>query len=285
MKVALWGFFMVLDVVYSMKREMLRRGLSRKTIKTYVFYVNKFLLFCRNKAPREFSKKDVREFLYYLQGMGLAGSSLNVAHNALRFMMIEILHKGMYLKIKFSKTPKRKPDFLTKEEVARVLLATKNEKHNLIVSLMYGAGLRVSEAIKLKSEDIDLTSMVGWVRKGKGRKDRPFIMPCLIKEKIARLCRQPGYLFPGRKGHLTAKSVQNIVEKAGKTAKIGKHIHPHMFRHSFTTHLLQEGEDVSTVQALLGHSHPETTLGYSHMACPKLINTKSPLDKLQKCRQ
>jgi len=239
---------MALDVVYSMKREMLRRGLSARTAKTYLFYVHKFLLFCRCKNPKEFSKKDVREFLHRLKDKGLAGSSLNVAHN---------------------------------EEVVRVLSAIKNEQHNLIVSLMYGAGLRVSEVIKLKSEDIDLDSMVGWVKRGKGRKDRPFIIPCAIKGKLAGLGKLQGYLFPGRKGHLTAKSVQNIVEKAGKAARIGKHIHPHMFRHSFTTHLLQEGEDVSTVQALLGHSHPETTLGYSHMAGPKLINTKSPLDSLK----
>jgi len=202
---------MALDVVYSMKREMLRRGLSARTAKTYLFYVHKFLLFCRCKNPKEFSKKDVREFLHRLKDKGLAGSSLNVAHNALRFMMIDILHKGMYLKIKFSKTPKRKPDFLTKEEVVRVLSAIKNEQHNLIVSLMYGAGLRVSEVIKLKSEDIDLDSMVGWVKRGKGRKDRPFIIPCAIKGKLAGLGKLQGYLFPGRKGHLTAKSVQNIV--------------------------------------------------------------------------
>lgn len=267
-----------MDLIYNMKREMLRRGLSRKTVETYLQYVKQFLLFCK-KPINKFSKKDVREFLYHMQRKDLAGSSLNVVHNALRFMMIEILHKGMYLKIKFSKIPKKKPEFLTKEEVRRILSAIDNEKHWLIVALMYGAGLRVSEVIKLKRKDLDLKNTIGWVRKGKGGKDRPFIIPECLKNRIQKIAGQY-YLFPGRNVHLTVKSVQNIVEKAGKKAKIGKHIHPHMFRHSFTTHLLQENEDISTVQVLLGHVHPETTLGYSHMAGAKLIKTKSPLDKL-----
>jgi site-specific recombinase XerD len=126
---------MGLDIVYNMKREMLRRGLSRKTVKAYLFFVQKFLLFMKDKEPKEFSKKDVRAFLYSLQDRDLAGSSLNVAHNALRFMMIDVLHKGMYLKIKFSKTPKKKPDYLTLEEIRMLLAVIQNEKHKLIVSL------------------------------------------------------------------------------------------------------------------------------------------------------
>lgn len=269
---------MVLDVVYNMKREMFRRGLSIKTINTYIFYVKKFLFFCKDKNPKKFSKKDVRNFLYYLQEKELAGSSLNVAHNALRFMMIEVLHKGMYLKIKYSKVPVKKSDFLTKDEIIRILSYIKNKKHNLVVSLMYGAGLRVSEVVKLKHEDLDFENMIGWVRKGKGGKDRPFIIPESLKEKLFSSNKNYEYLFPGRKGHLSARSVQSIVKEAGKKAGIRKNVHPHMFRHSFTTHLLQRGEDISKVQALLGHVHPETTLGYAHINCPKLISTKSPLD-------
>lgn len=85
-------------------------------------------------------------------------------------------------------------------------------------------------------------------------------------------------MFPGRKGSLTVKSVQELVKKAGLKANLKKHIHPYMFRHSFTTHLLESGLDVSSVQSLLGHNRPETTLGYSHALRPKLINIKSPLD-------
>lgn len=272
---------MAIDVIYSMKREMLRRGLSVKTVKTYLYYVKQFLLFCKDKPPERFSKKDVREFLYKLQNKDLAGSTLNVAHNALRFMMIDILHKGMYLKIKFSKVPRKKPDFLIREEIKQVLSVIKNEKHWLIVALMYGAGLRVSEVVKLKIKDFDMNNLIGWVRQGKGGKDRPFIIPENLKEKINSVMQlSKNYLFPGRNSYLTVRSVQNIVRDAGVKSGIKKHIHPHMFRHSFTTHLLQNNEDIATVQALLGHVHPETTLSYSHIAKPKLINTKSPLDSL-----
>jgi len=272
---------MVLDILYNMKREMFRRKLSNKTIQTYMFYVKKFLDHNKKKDPKKFSKKDVREFLYYLQEKGLSGSSLNVAHNALRFMMIETLHKGMYLKIRFSKIPRKKPNFLTKEEIKKLLSVIKNEKHYLIVALMYGAGLRVSEVAKLKPEAFDLENLIGWVRNGKGGKDRPFIIPESLKIKIIKQIKNNKiYLFSGRNNHISTKSIQMIVANAGKNAKIKKHVHPHMLRHSFTTHLLQDDEDIATVQTLLGHVNLETTIGYSHIVKPKLINTKSPLDKL-----
>lgn len=271
---------MQIDVLYNMKREMLRRKLSPRTVKTYLFWVNKFLLANKNKQIKQFSKKDVREFLYKLEERDLAGSSLNVAHNALRFMMIEILHKACYLKIKYSKIPEKKPEYLTKEEVRKILDVIKNPKHELLVSLMYGAGLRVREVTRLKVGDLDFSEDIGWVKGGKGNKDRPFIIPQKIKQELKDMCKKETYwLFKGRNGALSTKSVQEIVKQAGKKAQIQKNIHPHMFRHSFTTHLFEAGVDVTSVQSLLGHVNPETTLGYSHMIKPKLIAIKSPLDE------
>jgi integrase len=264
-----------MDVLYNMKREMLRRGLSPKTVKTYLHYVKQFLLFCCGKEPRQFSKKDVREFLYGLQEKGRSGSTLNVAHNALRFMMIEVLHKGMYLKLKYSKTAKKKPGCLTKTEIRRLLDAINNPTHRLIVALMYGAGLRVGEVVRLRPEDVDIGRGIGWVRQGKGRKDRPFIVPQVLEEGI--LGRMDGnYLFPGRNGHISVRSVQEIVRRAGQ--KIGRRVHPHMLRHSFTTHIM-EYEDASTVQGLLGHAQLRTTLHYTHSKRARLVSARSPLEK------
>ena len=269
----------MIDIIYNMKREMLRRKLSPRTVNTYLFWVNKFLLANKDKDIREFSKKDVREFLYMLEEKDVSGSTLNVAHNALRFMMIEVLHKSMYLKIRYSKTPVRVAEYLTKEEINRILNVIDNPKHKLLVSLMYGAGLRVREVTHLKVTDFSFEENIGWVRGGKGNKDRPFIVPQKIKNDLMNLCEKKiCWLFPGRNGALTTRSVQEIVKQAGKKAKIKKHIHPHMFRHSFTTHLLESGIDVTSVQALLGHVRPETTLGYAHMVRPKMIAIKSPLD-------
>ena len=272
---------MTIDILYNMKREMLRRKLSPRTVKTYLFHVNKFLLANKDKEIKQFYKKDVREYLYKMQEKGLSGSSLNVIHNALRFMMIEILHKSFYLKIKYSKTPKRKPQYLTKEEVKAILNQLENPKHKLLVSLMYGAGLRVREVTRLKTEDFSFNENIGFVRGGKGNKDRAFIIPQKIKKELQELIKEKNYfIFEGRKGALTTASVQQIVKKAGLKANLKKHIHSHIFRHSFTTHLLQFGNDISSVQTLLGHTNPTTTLGYSHINNPKLISTKSPLDSI-----
>jgi len=263
-----------------MKKEMLRRKLSPRTVKTYLQYVKMFLLANKDKEPKEFSKKDVREFLYKMEEKEVSGSTLNVAHNALRFMMIDVLHKSMYLKIKYSKVPTRKPEYLTKEEVHKVLSVIDNPNHNLLVSLMYGAGLRVREVTHLKVDDFSFEENIGWVRGGKGNKDRPFIIPETIKNDLINMCKNEKYwLFVGRDGPLSVKSVQTIVEISGKKAKLKKHVHPHMFRHSFTTHLLESGIDIVSVQTLLGHTRPETTLGYSHTIKPKMISIKSPLDE------
>lgn len=271
---------MTVDVLYNMKREMLRRKLSPRTVKTYLQYVKKFLIANKDKHPKEFSKKDVRAFLYKMEEQDVSGSTLNVAHNALRFMMIDVLHKACYLKIRYAKTPVRKPEYLTKEEINKILSVITNEKHNLLVSLMYGAGLRVREVTRLKVTDFSFEENIGWVKSGKGNKDRPFIIPQKIKNQLKQHCEEEKHwLFPGRKGALTIKSVQELVKKVGEKAKIKKHLHPHMFRHSFTTHLLESGVDVVSVQTLLGHVRPETTLGYSHTIRPKMIAIKSPLDE------
>lgn len=272
---------MVVDVLYNMKREMLRRRLSPRTVKTYLQYAKLFLLSNKDKSPKEFSKKDVREFLYKLEQRDVSGSTLNVAHNALRFMMIEVLHKACYLKIRYAKIPLRQPEYLTKEEVKKILGVISNEKHKLLVSLMYGAGLRVNEVVHLKVMDFSFSENIGWIRGGKGNKDRAFIIPRILRDELINRCEQEQYwVFPGRKGPLTSKSVQLIVEKASLKAGIKKHVHPHMFRHSFTTHLFNSGADIVSVQTLLGHSRPETTLEYSHAKSHKMFNLSSPLDEL-----
>ncbi|MBI5390976.1 tyrosine-type recombinase/integrase [Candidatus Woesearchaeota archaeon] len=268
-----------MDVLEAMKKEMLRRKHSHRTVMTYLFYIRKFLQFCP-KDPRQFSKKDCREFLEHFMGDDIAGSTLNVALNALRFMMEEVLRKSMRLGLRYSKTPKSLPVCLSKDEVKRLIAGIQNPKHKLLVSLMYGAGLRVSEVVKLKPCDIDVEQHVGWVRHGKGDKDRPFILPICLKEQIKQAMENTIYLFPGAKhSHLSSRSVQEIVKKAARKAGIEKHIHPHTLRHSFATHIIEAGHDVTAVQSLLGHNEARTTMGYLHMAKPKLISISSPLDE------
>jgi len=270
-----------MDVIENMKREMFRRKLSPRTIKTYLEYVRKFLLFCK-KEPKKFSKVDIKYFLDQYACRGASGNTINVVNNALRFMMVEVLRKSLRLNIRYSKKPKCLPTVLTKEEALMLINSITNAKHRLMVSLMYGAGLRVSEVLKLKKENLDLENNFGWVRRGKGNKDRPFIIPLAIKNELYNhLNNIDSYLFKGRNnGPLSVKSAQVIVEKAAKKAEINKNVHPHTLRHSFATHLIESGNSLTAVQSLMGHSEARTTMTYIHLAAPKLINIKSPLDEI-----
>lgn len=273
---------LVMDPLELMKREMLRRKLSHKTMTTYLFYCRKFLLYCKDKDLKRISKVDLKDFVDSLVDKGFSGNSLNVALNSVKFLFENVLRKSSKVKIKYSKVPRRAPGFLSKEEVMRVISCIGNEKQRLIVSLMYGAGLRVSEVVKLKKQDLEIREGFGWVREGKGKKDRPFIIPEKTREELICLVkglRDFDYLFPGQKGlYYSSRSVQEIVKRAARLAGIKKKVHPHVFRHSFATHLLEAGNDIIVVQALLGHSEARTTMNYLHAVKPRMLSVKSPLD-------
>lgn len=275
---------MPLDINEAIRKECSRRRLSSRTIKTYQLCV-KIFLNRTNKSIDKLSKKDVREFLEYLSEKGRAGKTLNVYHMAIRLFMEDILHKRMWLNIKYSKTPKRLPVVLSKEEIKRLLEEIINEKHKLMVEMLYSAGLRVSELINLKVEDLDIENNYGFVRHGKGNKDRIFIIAESIKQKISNIILKEnlsGFLFVSmRKKKYDSVTIRKIIKDATKKAKINKRVSPHTLRHSFATHLIENGYSVSEVQSLLGHKSPETTFIYLHSASPTLIKVKSPLDELK----
>ena len=275
-----------MDVIYLMRKEMTRRRYSLMTIKSYLYCVNKFLIFSK-KEIGEITKHDAMNYLNKLSEKGVSGSTLNVFLQSIKFMMEEILHKRRtFYNIRYSKTPKRLPEVLTQKEVSALLNSIKNNKHKLAIKLMYSAGLRVSELVHLKISDLELDKNIGWVRRGKGNKDRLFIVAKSINMEIKDYIKSNNlnddfWLFNGYKGnHLSQKSVHMIVKRAAKKAGIKKKVHPHTLRHSFSTHLIENGYDVASVQSLLGHKNPETTMIYLHIASPKMINVKSPLDSL-----
>jgi site-specific recombinase XerD len=167
--------------------------------------------------------------------------------------------------------------------VVRLFDAIDNPTHRLVLELMYSAGLRVGELVELRRRDIDFENSIGWVRRGKGGKDRPFIIAKCISGRLRvhiSAISPDSYVFAGRNGHLTIRSVQEIVRHATKKAGIMKKVHPHSLRHSFATHLIENGYDVVAVQPLLGHSSAETTQVYVHMATPVKIGVRSPYDEL-----
>lgn len=267
------------------RKEGLRRGLSHKTIKTYRQCIRKF--FTRYKQePNYITKHDIKEYLDGLIEKGSCGNTINVYLNALRFLYNDILGKKLMVKIRFSKTPKHKPEFLDKDEVKQLFEAIDNPKHKLAVMLMYSTGLRVSELVNLRVKDFEFQNNYGWVRGGKGNKDRLFIIAESLKAQLMNYITQnnlahESWLFEGNNyNHLSVASIQQIIKKAARTAKIKKNVHPHTLRHSFATHLISNGYDGMSVQSLLGHASLETTMTYLHMASPKMIHVKSPLDEL-----
>ncbi len=271
----------VLDLI---EQEASRRRLSPRTIKTYQTCVLKFLKYI-NKDPKFVNKKDIKDFMYYLSKKEVSGSTLNVYVNALKFLFEQILSKRLLFGLKFSKTPKTLPTYLTKGETRKLIENIKNPKHRLMIELIYSAGLRISELLNLKTEDLDLNARIGYIRRGKGNKDRVFIIAESLVKNLANYVFlnkiNSGLLFLSHNEKpYSPRSLHNIVKKAAKKARINKNVHCHTLRHSFATHLVENGYDVASIQSLLGHNSAKTTMIYVHMASPKLVNIRSPLDDL-----
>lgn len=270
------------EALYNLERELKIRGLSRRTIESYLLY-NKLFLEFAGKRPSEVSNEDIRKYLESFVDKGRAHSTLNVALNALKFYYGQVLGRKFFYNIKCAKKATYLPTILSKEEIARILEVTKNPKHNFLIALMYSAGLRVGEAIRIRMRDFDLDRSMIIVRQGKGQKDRCTLLakklvPTL--EKQIALKKTGDYLFTGAggKGHLTSESAEKIVKKAVEIANIRKKVTCHSLRHSFATHLLEEGTDIRYIQALLGHAKLETTQIYTKVAGTALQKIASPLD-------
>jgi integrase/recombinase XerD len=274
---------MALDIEEAIKKECLRRGYSQRTIQTYHKCVKKFLEFS-DKELGVIGKRDVLNFLYNLREKGSSGNTLNVYHMAIRFLMEDILNKKIKLNIKYSRIPEKLPRVLAKQEVKKLIGKIGNWKHRLMIELLYGAGLRTSELINIKIKDLHIPEGYGFVRSGKGNKDRMFILPKIVSEKIINLIEieklenEDNFLFlNNQRKQYSTRSLQEIIKKASKLADL-KEVHPHTLRHSFATHLIEQGCSISEVQNLLGHKSPETTMIYLHTASPSMIKIKSPLD-------
>lgn len=239
-------------------------------------------MFC-GKDPMRITKKDIRDYMDYLSEKGKSGSTLNVHLAALKFFIREVLSKDWKINIRCSRTPKRLPVVLSKREVIRLLDAISNRKHRLMISLIYASGLRLSEAIMLKAGDIDLDNNLGWVRGGKGNKDRMFVIARKMKKELGErisTSQQDSYIFKGNNGPVSRKTIYDLVRRYSRKAGIRKKVHPHTLRHSFATHLIEDNHNIELVQRLLGHDSPETTRTYIHTSLPRRIYVESPYDTL-----
>jgi integrase/recombinase XerD len=262
------------EMLEKVKERMILQNFTLKTKKSYLYNIDKFLTYL-NKNSFNISETPIKR--YFL------GSHEIYDVNTIRQIRASILYllKVMNLNINLEEipSPKRKkllPKVVSKDEIQQIIKQTKNIKHKLIIILLYSSGLRVSEITNLKKTDINTINNSILLRQAKGRKDRYTILSKKAKQLLTEYlcnsnCNQ--YLFEGRKGKYTIKAIQEILKKSSP-----RHITPHMLRHSFATHLLEQGTDIKYIQKLLGHSKLETTSIYTHVANKDFLNIKSPFD-------
>ena len=266
-------------LIDKLKRELEIRNFSRKTVKSYVYSVEKFLEFSENKrlGLNENSVKDYIQILLKKQNPSTVSANLS----AIEFFFFNVLRQK--IKIPYPKRNKTIPVILTSEEVKKLIESTQNIKHRLIIKILYGCGLRVSEVINLKKEDIDFNERLIKIRLAKGRKDRFVNIPNSVFNELNNYYElvNEDFLFPSnRGGKLTTKTIQLIIKNSARRAGIKKNIHPHTLRHSFATHLLENGTDLRIIQKLLGHSDIKTTQIYLSVSNQLIKNIKSPLDMI-----
>lgn len=257
------------------------RGYSESSIASYVSALSKYM----SIMGLSFSKHLLVEYFHQMRAEDYSSSTIRIAIMAVRLYLRLIenrdfdnsLLKGIKREIKL-------PDVLSKSEVKSMLNSIMNLKHKTIVSLLYSCGLRLSECINLKINDIDSKRMLIKIVQSKGAKDR--YVP--LSEKLLGLLRlywkeyKPDrYLFKGQKSpQYSAKSIQTIVRRAAQDAGIKKKVTPHTLRHSYATHLLEQGTDIRIIQFILGHKDIRTTQIYTHISSADIKFVKNPLDDI-----
>jgi integrase/recombinase XerD len=267
-------------MIKKLESELRLRGSSNETIKTYLFYNKKFLDFV-GKNPEEMTEDDVKSYLSHLIANGASNSTIALVKSAISFFYSEVLHKK--INIKTPKIAKKVPVVLTRDEIRRMIDSATNQKHRLIISLLYATGLRLSECVNLKVGDLELNEGILWVRKGKGSKDRMVILSKKLARELAEYTKgklPENFVFEGRNGKLSKRNIQKIVSNVAKRAGISKKVSPHTLRHTFATHLLESGVDIRKIQVLLGHSNLSTTQIYTSVSKSELKKIKNPLDEL-----
>jgi site-specific recombinase XerD len=273
------------QAVADLEAEVRLRRFSKRTTKAYLSHARHCLRHA-GVAPEELTAAHVRAFLLQEVQRGISRASHAVVYSALRFFAINVLRRPEIIAdVPRPKRTKKLPNVAGRGEVTALLEATESPKHYALITLIYSSGLRVSEAVRLKAEDLVPDRGVIVVRGGKGKKDRiaPLSKALLAAVRRFRAPDEPSpFLFPGSTPncHLTTRSAQNILSKACERAGIGRRITPHALRHSFATHLHEDGTDIRNIQMLLGHASSRTTDIYTHVSSKNLARIQSPLDRL-----
>ncbi len=272
-----------MDEIGKLKLEIDSRGFSPKTKKSYMYFVNDFLGFVR-KPVNDVGSADIKAYISHLiEGRGYTNVTANLAISSLRFFFHDVLGKDVCSNIVRPRRENTLPSVFSKEEVKKIVESAGNSKHRLVLKCLYGMGMRVSEVVNLQVRDIDFGRNIVKISCSKGNKDRYVMLPSSLKAELTNyisLEKSETHVFSGRKGKYTIKTVQKIFENSLRKSGIKKKASCHTLRHSFATHLLEDGIDIRYIQALLGHSRLQTTQIYTHVAGNRIRNIRSPLDNL-----
>ncbi len=267
------------------------RRFSRETQRNYIRDVGRFATFL-GRPPDTATAEDLRRFQVEQRDAGVPAPTMNSIVAALRFFFTNTLDRPDLARKLFRVShPRKLPVVLSPDEVARLLQATTCLKHQAALSVAYGAGLRVAEVAHLKVADIDSERMLIRVERGKGGQYRNAMLSAdllaLLRQwwKVGRqqgVMHRDGWLFPGQHAMkpISTRQLHRIVVEAAHAADIAKRVGPHTLRHSFATHLLEDGTDIRVIQALLGHAKLENTAFYTKVATRTVRAVTSPLDRL-----
>ena len=266
------------DVMKKMEEDLLLRNYSRCTQKAYLWHVRAYQNF-HSKDVMELGEAEIREYLLYMQS-NYSLSQMKQAVAALRFVYKYTLNQEwLKERISYPRHEKTLPKVITQEQVKLLFQAIPNLKSRTVCQTLYGAGLRLQEAIRLRISDIDSPKMLLRIRSGKGNKERySMLSPNLLEilRNYYKVYRPEDYLFPGtHQAYVSEAVIQRACAEAGR--RIGAEVSPHTLRHSFATHLLEQGTDIRLIQELLGHSALRTTLIYTHVSTSVFRSVKDLL--------
>ncbi|ERM80998.1 hypothetical protein P872_11975 [Rhodonellum psychrophilum GCM71 = DSM 17998] len=269
-----------------MVEEMQIRNYAARTIRNYTESISRLALHFR-QSPELLETQQIKDFIhhsYYNQKLSV--SSVNQLISALKILFLGVLGREWdNISIKRPKREKKLPNILSREELTRILSLTQNRKHYCIFSLTYSAGLRLNEVTNIRFPDIDAARMQLKVRYGKGSKDRFTLLSNRVLKELRDYYREfhpRNYLFEGAKRGepISHRTVQTVFKQATKRAGITKDVSFHSLRHSFATHLLEQGTNLRMIQQLMGHTSLKTTTVYLHVSHIEPSQIKSPLDNL-----
>ncbi|WP_206081837.1 site-specific tyrosine recombinase/integron integrase [Maribellus sediminis] len=259
---------------------------SKSTIKSYTAYFKDFMHYFPDRDLDSIEKDEVNGYILYLiRSKKISESQQNQRINAIKFYYEKVL--GLNREVYDIERPRQKrelPRVLSEAEIVRILDATENIKHKALIATIYSAGLRRSELIGLRKEDVDFDKRIIYIRGAKGRKDRISILSeatAILLEAYMKSFSPNYWMFEGSdRKQYSGVSISRVVKAGAAKAGISKRVTPHMLRHSFATHLLEQGVDIRYIQTLLGHESSITTDIYTHVSKKSLANIKSPLDRI-----